>query len=93
MTRRVWLPRLLFWLVCGLAGGLVVLVLLAPLLEGRLTTGGRVLYLFAHDATLRRTSLSSALGLVVTAYVFFQAPPAKDQPVRRRPPRSSGAGA
>ena len=31
----------------------------------------RVLHLFAQDVTLRRTSLASAAGLVVTAYVFF----------------------
>ena len=94
MTRSVWLPRLLFWLVCGLAGALVLLVLLAPLVEGKLAAGGRVVSLFAHDATLRRTSLASAVGLMVTAFVFFPSPPVAERPPqRRRPPWSGGAGA
>ncbi len=73
LTRWVW--RGLFWLTCGTAAALVLLVVLAPCLENWAagpSGWGRVVELFAHDATLRRTSLASAAGLVVTACVFFQ---------------------
>lgn len=93
MSRRPLLSRVLFWLTCGVAAGLVLLVVVASLTEGRWSEEERILYLFAHDATLRRTSLASALGLIVTAFVFFQGPSERERPLRRRPPRSSGAGA
>ncbi len=69
-----WAWRWLFRLTCAAAAALALLVVLAPWLEGWAEPGsrwGRVLALFAQDATLRRTSLASAAGLVVTAYVFF----------------------
>jgi hypothetical protein len=74
---RTWLARWLFRLTCGLAGLLVLAVVGAPWVEGWLgnTAGwGRVLRLFAEDVAVRRTSLASALGLVVTAFVFFRPP-------------------
>jgi hypothetical protein len=70
-----WLWRCLFRLTCAAAVALALLVVLAPWLEGRVEPGsgwGRVVALFAQDVTLRRTSLASAAGLVVTAYVFFR---------------------
>ncbi len=75
MSLSRWVWRCLFWLTCGIAAALVLLVLLAPWLERWAAGGsgwGRVLELFAQDVTLRRTSLASAAGLVVTACVFFQ---------------------
>jgi hypothetical protein len=94
------LSRLLFWLVLGLAGLLILLVFLAPLLDnGRPADGGsRVLALFARDATLRRTAAASALGLAATAFIFFRrrghwwsaAHRAKSS---RRPPSQNVAGA
>lgn len=95
---EVWLPRLLFWLACAVAAGLVGLVLLAPLLARAAVTPGtaaRWLDLFAADATVRRTAVASALGLLVTACVFFRAAPAASrQPARKqsRPP-AGGVGA
>jgi hypothetical protein len=75
MSLSRWLWRCLFWLTCGAAAALVLLVVLAPWLEGWVEGGsdwGRLLGLFAQDATVRRTSLASAAGLVVTASVFFR---------------------
>jgi hypothetical protein len=75
-------PRLLFGLACAVSAGLLGLVLLAPLLAA----GPTWLGLFAHDATVRRTAVASALGLLVTACVFFRPPPASSRSNRRRPP-------
>jgi hypothetical protein len=69
------LPRLLRWLSMLLAVGLVALVIVCPLIDAGgepETTGERVVRLFAEDVTVRRTALASALGLAVTAQVFFR---------------------
>ncbi|TMQ31875.1 MAG: hypothetical protein E6K70_21640 [Planctomycetota bacterium] len=47
----------------------------------------RLVSVFAHDRTLRRTSVASALGLLVSACVFFRIPGAP----RRVPPKSPQA--
>jgi hypothetical protein len=81
--------RWLFRLACGLALVLVLLVLAAPLVDdGDEAAEGwrRFVYLFAHDATVRRTSIASAMGLLVTACVFFQ--PALDNAAQVPPPRN-----
>jgi hypothetical protein len=68
------MARCLFGLTCAAAAALALLVMLAPWLAGwaeAASSWGRVLDLFAQDVTLRRTSLASAAGLLVTAYVFF----------------------
>jgi len=88
-------PRFLFWLGLSLAASLFALVLLAPLLDdGNL----RLLTLFARDAVVRRTTLASAIGLAVTACVFFRAPPPVSAPVAvrkvsRKPPPQRIVGA
>jgi hypothetical protein len=95
------LARGLFALGCGLGGLLLALVLLAPLADsGDPPRDGwqRVVSLFARDAALRRTSLASACGLVVSACVFFRPArrgggPALPLAARRRPPSAGGAGA
>jgi hypothetical protein len=70
-------PRLLFGLALLISAGLLGLVLLAPLLErsglGR-GEGARLLAVFAHDATLRRTAIAVAMGLSATACIFFRHP-------------------
>ncbi len=94
-----WLPRLLFRLTVGLSGVLVLLVLLAPLFhrpEARAEGWGRLVALFALDPTLRRTALASALGLTVTACVFFNPPvnPWRDRSKRTKvPPPPNVVGA
>ena len=93
------LPRFLFCVTVGSAAGLFLLVIVAPWLDN--TFSGprgwlRLVALFAHDATLRRTALASALGLLVTAFVFFRRPrlPRRLSPRRRRlPPPPTIAGA
>ena len=80
---EVVVPRLLFGLACVASAGLLGLVLVAPLLA----PGPAWLALFAHDAAVRRTAVASALGLLVTACVFFRPPPgASARRNRRRPP-------
>jgi hypothetical protein len=70
-----WLPRLLFVITMALALLLGTTVLVAPLaVRFGFASEERVVQLFAKDATLRRTSLASACGLAVTAWVFFRPP-------------------
>jgi hypothetical protein len=98
-SRSTPLSRLLFCLVLLLAAALLGAVLLAPLLptEGVEADGWGVLVeLFAQDATLRRTGIASAIGLFVTAWVFFRPmrfrrPLFRRRPRQPRPPRVVGA--
>jgi len=99
MQKGRGLVGLLFALCWCVAALLVLLVLGAPFLDtgepGE--DGWRLLVaLFARDAAVRRTSVASAIGLVVTAHVFFQ--PAKPPPQLppqppHKPPPSNMAGA
>lgn len=98
MRERRGLVRLLFtasWVVAVL---LVLLVVATPWLDpGGTPEGGwqQTLALFARDAAVRQTSVASAIGLVVTAHVFFQPgrPPRPPSNSPRRPPPSNMAGA
>jgi hypothetical protein len=85
---RRWLrrvPGVMFVVCLAVAGGLVALVAAAPYVAGgdppAADVAGRALALFARDATVRRTALASAVGLVATAFVFFRPP-------YGRPPRA-----
>ena len=85
------LPRVLFWLVCIVAMALLALLLAAPQLD----SPSLLLQLFAADQAVRRTGFASALGLIVTAFVFFRVP-ARAEPTRKgayRAPPSDAAGA
>jgi hypothetical protein len=86
--RDTWLPRLLFLLTVALALGLLGGVLLSPWLdESNESANGweRLVAVFAQDAVVRRTAVVSAVGLIVTACVFFRPwPRATDRP--RNPP-------
>ena len=89
MLRRkhpFWLPFGLFWLTLAAAAALIVVVLASPLVDnegGPPGDGSRWVALFARDLVLRRTAVASALGLAVTAFVFFR-PSAASRPVVRR---------
>ena len=84
-----WLPRLLFALTLAAAAALAAVVLIAPWLHDP----PRLLGLFAHDTTVRRTALASALGLTVTACVFFR-PGGPGKKSSSKPPKSGNiAGA
>jgi hypothetical protein len=77
MAERVGPRRLLFQLTRALAAGLAGAVLAAPWLDAAGAAPGdwaRVVALFGHDPVVRRTALAGALGLLVTAYVFFRPP-------------------
>jgi hypothetical protein len=86
------LPRLLFWFNLSLAFALLALVLLCPLTHnGTDQANGlaRLLALFAHDGTLRRTALASAAGLAVTAFLFFRTSAPNPAPAASKPERKS----
>jgi hypothetical protein len=68
--RDYWMPRLLFLTTLALALGLASVVFLSPWLTEENKPG--LLALFAGDAIVRRTALACAVGLAVTAYVFFR---------------------
>lgn len=91
--RPGFFARMLFYGTLGLAASLAVLVLVAPVLGSE--DEHRLLAMFAQDSTVRKTALASALGLAVTAFVFFR--PGlllNGQKSRgRRPPPNSMAGA
>ncbi len=84
-----WLPRLLFRLTMLLATVLLGLLCLAPFIDPGTVLprgGARVLDLFARDPVLRRTTMASALGLYVTAWVFFRPGARAGTPRRSKPP-------
>jgi hypothetical protein len=102
MTERLsspWLPRMLFRLTIGLSALLIMLVFLCPWLDNEQTqTRGwrQVIGLFGRDVALRRTTLASAVGLIVTACVFFRQPtmpPRVPPKPRGQAPPSEMAGA
>jgi hypothetical protein len=73
--RYHWLP----WALCRfcllLSGILVLLVLASPIFDdGRPAPrrGHRLVAVFARDLALRRTAVAGAVGLAVTAWIFFR---------------------
>jgi hypothetical protein len=96
-----WFPRLLFRLAVAASAALIVLVFLSPLVDNGEPSPegvGRLFAVFARDATTRRTALASAVGLTVTACIFFRLPSRPRPPIRRArptklppPPRNAGA--
>jgi hypothetical protein len=97
MARRSpssWLPRLLFRFTFLLALVLISVVVLAPFFGDQKTAAGgpaKWIGLFSRDLALRRTAIASAIGLGVTASIFYR------PQIRRRPappraqPASSGS--
>jgi hypothetical protein len=90
---EAWLRRWLFRSSLALAAGMVVLLAAAPWLGGDAagSTLARLMALFGHDTTLRRTCLAAAVGLAVTACVFFQPVGRPARPPRRPPSDVAGA--
>jgi hypothetical protein len=73
--RLAWLPRICYHLCLGVAALIAATVLLAPFVDrgGPAPRGvHRIVALVARDVALRRTALASAIGLGVTAGVFFR---------------------
>ena len=70
--RDYWLPLMLFGGTLLFAILLLILVIAAPYLIDVVPFPQDLLKLFAEDATVRRTSIAGAIGLIVTAFVFFR---------------------
>lgn len=66
------LRRLLFVLTVGAALLLLAGVIAAPWFDDSAHDPRTPVALFARDPALRRTSLASAVGLIVTACIFFR---------------------
>ena len=90
---RSWFAWLVYRLLLLISAGLILLVIAAPWVENKLSS--RVLVVFARDTTLRRTAVACALGLMVTACVFFRSPRAAGRETAKssqtRPPDMAGA--
>jgi integral membrane sensor domain MASE1 len=69
--RDYWLPLMLFAGTLLVAIVLLLLVALMPFVIEYVPLVP-VLLLFADDATVRRSSIVGAIGLIVTAFVFFR---------------------
>jgi hypothetical protein len=79
LARRLpsrFVPRMLFGVAVAVSVGLLGLVVLAPVIHRGVGhgEGARLLNVFAHDATLRRTAIAVAMGLLATACIFFRHP-------------------
>jgi hypothetical protein len=70
--RDYWLPLMLFGGVLLIAMLLLCLVAAAPHLLDAIAEPHEIIKLFAADATVRRSSIAGAIGLIVTAFVFFR---------------------
>ncbi len=99
-ARRRALPRFLFAVTCLAAVALLALVIVAPFLipaDPDAQGWQRLLVLFGHDPTLRRTAIASSVGLVATACIFFREHDPEYRRLRRRrlrePPPPTIAGA
>ena len=68
--RDYWLPLMLFAGTLLVAVVLLMLVALMPFAIEYMPIPP--LTLFAADATVRRSAIAGAIGLIVTAFVFFR---------------------
>ncbi len=93
--RDYWLPLLLFSAALLVGGGLLALVLGMPFLLEYLPFTHPLLDLYASDATVRRSSIAGAVGLIVTAFVFFRpkTPSLSRKPSSKKMPPDTMAGA
>ena len=93
--RDYWLPLMLFVGAVLVAVALLTVVMALPYLADRLPFAHPVLTMFATDATVRRSAIAGAIGLIVTAFVFFRPKgsvlPRKMAP--KMPPHDTMAGA
>ena len=88
MWRRLrdsWIPQILFAGALFVAGAILAVVIAMPYVLERLTFTHPLLVLFADDATVRRSSVAAAIGLIVTAFVFFRPSSAPPRKTAKRP--------
>ena len=90
--RDYWLPMMLFVSVLLIAALLLIAVGAAPFVVEHLPANP-LLDLFAVDTTVRRVSIAGAVGLIVTAFVFFRPNAASRKQSSRKPPHDTMAGA
>jgi hypothetical protein len=76
--RTTWIPRFFFGITLLFGGGLIGAVALLPLLADR-WTAPQPLHLFADDVVVRRSAIAGAVGLIVTAFVFFRPRPTSSE--------------
>ena len=89
--RDYWLPLMLFAAALFVAVVLLALAIAMPFAIEYLPSVP-LLQLFAEDATVQRSSIAGAIGLIVTAFVFFR-PGASRKPSTKKPPHDTVAGA
>ncbi len=70
--RDYWLPLMLFTVATFVAAALLLLVAAMPFVAEYFVINNDLLSLFAGDAVVRRSSIAGAIGLIVTAFVFFR---------------------
>ncbi|MBX9678181.1 MAG: hypothetical protein K2X38_05405 [Gemmataceae bacterium] len=86
--------KLLFGVTMAVALGLGGAVTVAPTFFRPETGQHRLLEIYAEDLAVRRTSLACALGLAVTAFVFFRgSKPALPMTMESKPKESAPAAA
>ena len=94
-VRDYWLPLLLLLLALLVAAVLLVLGVAAPYVVENPFIAHPLLDLYGRDVTVQRVSIAGAIGLIVTAFVFFR--PNRSVLARRsssrKPPDDSTAGA
>lgn len=88
--RDYWLPMMLFVAALLTAAMLLLLVALMPFVVDHVAVNFVLLNLFAGDVVVRRTSIAGAVGLIVTAFVFFRPRAARNDDVAPRSPKASG---
>ena len=93
--RDYWLPLMLFVGTLFVAAVLLVLVAVMPFVAEEFLVSKPLLKLFANDTVVRRSSIAGAVGLIVTAWVFFRpnASVLTRKPAAKKPPSDTMAGA
>ena len=85
--RDYWIPKALFTVTVLVGLVLALLVALLPFVVDVLPERHPVLILFGEDTTVRRSALAAAVGLMITAFVFFR--PHTPAAVQKRSSRKS----
>ena len=93
--RDYWLPLMLFVGTMLAAAILLALVAAMPFVAEEVLVSQPLLKLFADDTVVRRSSIAGAVGLIVTAWVFFRpnASLLSRKPSAKKPPPDTMAGA
>ena len=91
-TNANWISGTLFFGTITIACALLGILFASPTLAERMSAPPDLLLLFGRDMAVRRTTFAAAIGLLVTAFVFFR--PVflkKRKPVKEVPINMTGA--